>query len=137
VTIFPSVFRDYGKNVEKDRVVILKGRISSRERVMEDDEGGTRNVELLADEIRLLSGGILVGNGGPQALNVQLDRSKRDVLHLVRGAIDEYRGNSEIYFHVHDGTRTRRLVCNLKVDPGDLLRTTLERLLGKQSIWLG
>jgi DNA polymerase-3 subunit alpha len=137
VTIFPSVFRDYGKNVEKDRVVILKGRISSRERVMEDDEGGTRNVELLADEIRLLSGSIVVGNGGPQALNVQLDRSKRDVLHLVRGAIDEYQGNSEIYFHVPDGTRTRRLVCNTKVDPGELLRTTLERLLGKQSIWLG
>jgi len=59
VTVFPSIFREVGAAVEQDRIILLEGRISVRERVRDDEEGG-RNVELLADKIRLLGAGVAV-----------------------------------------------------------------------------
>jgi len=138
VTVFPSVFRDYAQNVKRDKIVILKGRTSCRERVREDDEGG-RNVEILAEEIRLLGNGANgSGNGhnGLKAVHIRVDRTKRDVLRLLRGALEQCQGESPVYLHVPFGSALRKVVSGLHVDPSDTLRGMIERLVGKQAVWM-
>jgi DNA polymerase-3 subunit alpha len=136
VTVFPSVFKEYGSVVEQDKIVILKGRISIRERVR-DDEEGERTVEILAEEIRSLSNGVNgSGSGGPKALHIRLDRTRREVLHLLRGALEQCRGEAPVYLHVPNGGVIRKVVAGLRVDPGEGLRGMVERLVGKQAVWL-
>ena len=136
VTVFPSVYKDFGFLVEKDKAVILKGRISSREKVRDDDEGG-RNIEILAEEITLLvNTGDAFKNRTGAALHILLDPTKRSVLHLVRAAMEQYSGATPTYLHVENGTQKDILKSNLRVTVDDPLRSTLERLLGKQAIWL-
>jgi DNA polymerase III alpha subunit len=131
VTVFPSVFKDYGEQVQKDRVVLLKGRISCRERVMADDEGG-RNVELLADEIKLLTPGANGHkNGGAKALNIRLDRSRKDILFLLRRALEQFPGGSPVYLHC-----PQKVVSRLTVEPSEELRGMVERLVGRQAVWV-
>jgi DNA polymerase-3 subunit alpha len=55
VTVFPSVYRDHGSSIDKDKVVIVHGRVQSRENVRDDDDGSSRVIELLADEVRILA----------------------------------------------------------------------------------
>src|SRR5688500_14116974 len=78
VTVFPSTYREYGKEIKKDGIVLIEGRTSSRERVMEDEEGGS--VEVLADKIVSVAHATN-GNGngkanGSRCVRIRLDRSQ-------------------------------------------------------------
>ncbi|MCC6728306.1 MAG: DNA polymerase III subunit alpha [Chthonomonadales bacterium] len=136
VTVFPSVFREYRKQLQKDGIVVLRGRVSVRERVRDDDEG-ERHVEVLADEIRAVANG-LNGDGADhgQSIHIRVDRGKREMLRLVRGALEQCRGESPVYLHVAVNGATRKVVAMLTADPSDALRGTLERLVGRQAVWL-
>lgn len=138
VTVFPSVFRQYKESIEKDRVVILKGRISCRERVR-DDEEGIRNVEILAEEIRVIGNGVN-GNGhdrnGYSALHIRLAPAQRSILPLLRTTLQEHKGESTVYIHVpcHGGMRT--VLAGFQVEANEALRARLESLIGKQAVWM-
>jgi DNA polymerase-3 subunit alpha len=137
VTVFPSVFREYKESVGKDRVVILKGRISCRERVR-DDEEGARNVEILAEEIRVIGTGINGndnGQNGCAAIHLRLDPAQRSVLPRLRAVLQEQPGKANVYIHVSCGVRMRTVLAGFHVEANEHLRTQLETLIGKQSVW--
>ncbi len=136
-TVFPSVYRDFGKNVEKDRIVLVEGRISSRDRFREEEEG-ERNIEILADSIRVVGNGVNGNdNGAHRSLHLRLAPEKQHSLSHLRRALEQNRGDSHVYLHVCLGKELKKVICrNLTVDPHDALIGTLERLLGKQAVWL-
>src|SRR5205823_7037247 len=85
VTVFPSVYRDSVKEIQKDRIVLIKGRTSRRERVRDDEEDGGANVEILAEEIQAIASVKAAnGNGAPKAIHIRVDDSKRHVLGLLK-----------------------------------------------------
>ena len=133
VSVFPQTFREFGQHAVKDKVVILRGRISRRVRGG-DDEEEQKNTEIIADEIRLLGG--LVAEASATEVHMRIEPPHRDVLHLVRAVIEQHMGDSKVYLYVANTEGTTQLVCNLTVDPNDQLRNQLERILGKGSIWL-
>ncbi len=61
VTIFPKVFKEFGQTLEADRIVIIRGKASHRERMggksSGDDEERSYTVEVLADSISVLKNG--------------------------------------------------------------------------------
>jgi DNA polymerase-3 subunit alpha len=51
VSMFPKTFEQYGRLVEKERILVIKGKTSHRERVRSDEEEGNITVEVSADEV--------------------------------------------------------------------------------------
>jgi DNA polymerase-3 subunit alpha len=136
-TLFPSAYAQQSRNLEKDRIVLLRGKTSHRERVRDDDEGG-HIVEILAEEIMPLAGGA-GASGGPSKIILHLDPSKRDVLRFVRETLEQNRGNGNacpIHLRVPDGGRLHEIRTELLAEFTEPFRAALERLLGKQSVWL-
>ncbi|MEP6757515.1 MAG: DNA polymerase III subunit alpha [Chthonomonadales bacterium] len=136
VTVFPRVFKDFERFIVKDKAVILRGRVSSREKVRMDDEEAGRNVELLADEIALLEQFIDTSSMRiSSALHISLDPTKQGVLHLLRAAMETYKGTTPIYLHLTQGGKDHVLRSRLRVEYSEPLKSTLERLVGKQAFW--
>ena len=136
-TMFPSSFAAHGHHLEKDRIVLLKGKASHRERVREDDEGG-HIVEVLAEEIYPLANG---GNTSERInkIMIQVDPSKREVLKYVRETVEQYRGNGSaapVHVRVQDGGEVKEVRTELLAEYNDAFRQALERLLGRQSVWV-
>jgi DNA polymerase III alpha subunit len=100
VTVFPSIFREVGAAVEQDRIILLEGRISVRERVRDDEEGG-RNVELLADKIRLLGAGVAAAvylhvHDGLAVRKVESRRLTVDLSNGLASLVESLVGRQEV-----------------------------------------
>jgi hypothetical protein len=123
--------------VEQDRIILLEGRISVRERVREDEEGG-RNVELLADKIRLLGAGVTAESStGPRAIHIRLDPTKRERIRLLKEALETHQGSAAVYLHVNDGLAVRKVESRrLTVDLSNGLASLVESLAGRQEVWV-
>ena len=134
-TMFPAVYAKQGQNLEKDKIVILRGKANHRERVREDDEGG-HIVEVLADELTPVGGGS--GNTGPSKIIIRLEPSHRSVLRFVRETVEHHRGNGNaqpVYLHVPESGKLNVIRTELVAEFSDPFRTALERMLGRQSVW--
>lgn len=137
-TIFPSAYATQGHNIEKDKIVILKGRANHRERVRDDDEG-TTIVEVLAEEIVPIGSGGFNANATHSKIVLKIDPTKRSVLRYVRETVEQHRGNGSatpVYLKVPDGGRVHEVKTELLAEYDDAFRSALERLLGKQSVWV-
>jgi DNA polymerase-3 subunit alpha len=137
-TMFPSAFAAMGDRLEKDRIVLLRGKISHRERVREDDEGG-HIVEILADEITPLAGGAAASNQDANRIVIRLEPEKRHLLRFVKETVEQYRGNGnarDIYLHVPEGDCLHVVRTPLFAEFSEPFRAALERLLGRQTVWI-
>ena len=136
-TMFPKIFATFGHLLEKDQIVILRGKASHRDRVRDDEEGG-HVVEILADALELVANG---GGGSatlPTLIYIQLDASKRDVMRFIRDTVEMNKGNGEslpVYLRISEGGRNHIIDTRLKAEFNDLFRQSIERLAGRQSIW--
>lgn len=137
-TMFPSAYAQQGANLEKDRIVLLRGKASHRDRVRDDEEGG-HIVEVLAEQIQSL------GEGGGNAANlprkivIRVDESKRSVLRYVRETVEQFRGNGSacpVHLRVPDDGKIHEVRTELVAEFNDAFRAALERLLGKQTVWV-
>lgn len=137
-TMFPSAFANAGHLLEKDKIVLLNGKASHRERVREDEEGG-HIVEVLADSIVPLGSGGANANSGGTRIMIKLDPSKREVLRFVRETVEQHRGNGgavPVHVRVPDNGKVHEVRTELFAEFNDTLRQALERILGKQTVWM-
>jgi DNA polymerase-3 subunit alpha len=136
-TMFPSAFATQGHHLEKDKIVLLRGRANHRERVRDDDEGG-HIVEVLAEEIQPLAGGAS-HSGGPSKIVLHIDPSKREVLRFVRDTVEQHRGNGNacpIHLRVPENGQLYEVRTPLLAEFNETFRAALERLLGRQTVWI-
>lgn len=136
-TMFPRTFAEQGQNLEKERIVLLRGKASHRERVREDEEGG-HIVEILADSVTQLGGGA-ANNAGPQSIFIQLDPGHRDRLRSLQQTVEHHRGNGAalpVFLRVPDGGKLHVVKTELLAEYNEPFRLALERLLGRHSVWV-
>ena len=137
-TMFPAVFAQQGQYLEKDKIVLLKGKANHRERVRDDDEGGNI-VEVLADEILQLGGGAAGNQAGPSKIVIRLDPSKRDMMRYVRDTVEQHRGNGSaapVHLKVAEGGQMHEVRTELLAEFDEGFRQALERILGRQTVWV-
>ena len=137
-TMFPSSYATHGHQLQKDRIVLLRGKANHRERVRDDEEGGAI-VEVLAEAINPLANGGANNGDGPRSIHIRVDPSKKEVLRFVRETVEQYHGSGntqEVYLHVPDGGRLHVVRTPLLAEFTDAFRAALERLLGKQTVWV-
>ncbi|HZT43752.1 MAG TPA: DNA polymerase III subunit alpha [Chthonomonadaceae bacterium] len=137
-TIFPSNYAVQSANLQKDRIVLLKGKTSYRDRVRDDEEGG-HIVEILADAVTPLTKAAGNSSDGPRSIHIRVDPSKKEVLRFVKETVEQHRGNGnaqEIYLHVPDSGQLHVVRTPLFAEFTEPFRAAIERLLGKQTIWV-
>ena len=135
-TMFPKIFADFGDRLQKDAIVLLRGKTSHRERVREDDDGGVI-VEILADEVSALSEAS--GKDGPKRIVIKLDPTKPEMLRYVKETVEAHRGNggaSEVFLHVPQGQELHVVRTPLFAEFNEPFRAAIERLLGRQTVWV-
>jgi len=137
-TMFPSTFATFGSALEKDNIVLLQGKANHRERVRDDDEGGNI-VEVLAEGITPLGSGGANANGGASKIMIKLDPSKRDMMRFVRETVEQHRGNGSaapVHVKFAEGVKVHEVRTELLAEFNDGFRQALERILGKQTVWM-
>jgi DNA polymerase-3 subunit alpha len=135
-TMFPKVYAQYRDSLVKDKIVLLKGKTSYRDRVR-DAEESSHNVEVLADSIQLINES---GAGAaPRKIVIRLDGSKRDMLRFVKEAVDKYRGNGEscpVYLRITDSDTIHEVRTPMHAEFNEPFRADVEHILGASTVWV-
>lgn len=137
-TMFPSAFAVQGHHLEKDKIVLVRGKANHRERVREEEDG-SHIVEVLAEEISSLAALGASAQGGPNKIVIHVDPSRREMLRFVRETVEQYQGNGSacpVHVRVPDGGKLHEVKTELLAEYNDAFRAALERLLGRQTVWV-
>lgn len=137
-TMFSRVFAQHGQNLVKDRIVLVKGKASHRDRVRDDEDGG-HIVEVLADQVIMIGEGAASVKDQPKRIIIRLDDSKRAVLRYVREAVDQHRGNGAacpVYLRVTERNKVHEIRTLLVAEYSEPFRSAVEHILGAQAIWV-
>lgn len=142
VTVFPSVYREFGRHVAQDAIVLVEATVSRRERVREDEEGeGSFDVELLAERITPLDGQTGNGSNGnghraPSAMHIRLTDSHCHLVRLVRQALEQHPGSAPVILHIEAGGREHRKRTTLAVDLSEPVTEAIAAIIGRNWVWV-
>jgi len=135
VTFFPAAFKACAQQIEKDRIVLIKGKAGHRERIAADEENATVEVEILGESVTPVRNGNGAANGdGARSVHIRIDGETQPSLEILKQLIESHPGESPVYFHVcHSGAR-QRIATSYKVDPSPKFVSEIERLLGRDVV---
>ena len=136
VTFFPAAFKACSQHIAKDRIVLIRGKASHRERTAADEENPTVEVEILAETITPLTGNGGNGNGS-RSVHIRIDADNRPNLEILKSLIESHPGDSPVYLHVCRSGERQRIATAYKVDPSPRFVCEIERLLGRDMVRLG
>jgi DNA polymerase-3 subunit alpha len=121
VMVFPRTMRDVGHLLEEDSVVVLKGRVDSR-----DDQP-----KLIAQRVEVFDG---ISDGAPP---VRIRMSPNDVTDQTIGALKkvlaDHPGDSAVFLHIGE-QKVLRLPDAWTVASGNALMADLRVLLGAEAL---
>lgn len=144
ITVFPAALKECTKWLLTDGIVIVRGRANRRERLKGngDDAQESSNVGVICESITPISNGHN-GNGNgngngnmAKAVNVRVGGLQRDELKILHNTLSKHGGESPVYFHVPSNGSTKKVCIELKVDPSTKLLSEIERLVGKEAVWV-
>src|SRR5262249_24858950 len=128
--------------LQKDRVVLIKGKTNVRERLVEDEESGAAVVEIHADEILPFRLPLTNGNGNGNdvarqpAVHVRLSVSRGNELRVLRGIVAANPGDADLVFHIENGPRVERVLAGLRVQPTPKMLDDLQQIIGRGAAWV-
>jgi DNA polymerase-3 subunit alpha len=144
VTFFPNALKTCEQQLVKDRIVLIKGKASHRERIAATDEGDSSvEVEIRGESVSPLRNGNGNGNGkvangnGSRPVHIKINGSPNVNLDLLKSLIEAYPGESPVYFWMcHCGTR-QKIATHFRVEANTKFVTEVERVLGRDVIRVG
>ena len=139
VLVFGKSYERLSPKLNEDDVVIISGKLSIEDSLREDDEGeGREPARLIAQEIETVS-----NPNEPVAVQRVLQEVKQLYIRVnsddatrIRETIEalqESPGNSEVFFHFPDESRTVRFKGQT-VDPSWALMSRLKEILGDRNV---
>jgi len=139
VTVFPAAYKEYLNLLVTDGIVVIKGRANHRSRA-NSTESDSPQVGVICESVTLLSNernGEGNGNGGsPKSVNIRLGNVDRDRLKVLRGMLGTHSGETPVFFHVPSNGALKKVCAEFKVDPSPKLLSEIERLLGREAVWV-
>jgi DNA polymerase-3 subunit alpha len=140
VTFFPRDFKNCEQQLVKDRVVIVKGKASHRERLAADEEDTALEVEIRGESVTPLKNGN--GNGRPtgnghRTVHIKINGSPNVRLDILKHLLEANPGDSPVYFWMcHCGTR-QKIATSYKVSATPKFVEEVERVLGNKTVKVG
>jgi DNA polymerase III alpha subunit len=134
VTIFPKFYEACRPHLQKDRLVLVRGRTNVRDR-RDDDEEAPPNVEVHAEEVRPVN---TATAARLPTVHVRLRQARRNELLLLRNIFTANPGDARLYFHVDSGGQEERVLAGMKVHPHPRLLEEVRAVLGRGegAIWV-
>ena len=108
---FPKSWEKVKELVEKDRIVLIKGRASVRDRVVEDDDTPAV-VEVQGEEVTAL---VVARTTQTPTVRVRIQNAKRQDLMVMRQLFQANPGDSRLIFHIHANGKEDQVVAGFKV----------------------
>lgn len=138
VTIFPQAFKNCAQQLAKDKVVLIKGKASHRERIAADEENPVTEVEVLGESVTPLTNGSNGKNGkngnGSRCVHIKLESGPEVQLEVVKHLLEAHPGENPVYFWMcHRGAR-HKVATPYRVDPSARFLSDLERILGRDVV---
>ncbi|MCE5313382.1 MAG: DNA polymerase III subunit alpha [Armatimonadota bacterium] len=140
VTFFPRDFKNCEQQLVKDRIVVVKGKASHRERLAADDEDTAVEVEIRGESVTPLAnghGGKSNGKNGHRAVHIKINGSPNIRLDILKHILEANPGESPVFFWMcHCGTR-QKIATAYKVQVTTRFVGEVERVLGNSTVKVG
>lgn len=112
VVFFPKRYEDCKAQLEKDRIVIIKGRASVRDRIVEDDDTPAV-VEVQGESVTPIETRQVVH---VQKIHVRLAAARRAELMTMRQLFAANPGSAPLLFHIQNNGSEERVLAGIRVD---------------------
>ena len=124
VIVFPRTMAEHGTKLADDAVVVVRGRLDSREdakRLVAQDVEPVERAEAPAEDF---------------ALKVRLapEHHLGEIIRRVKAVLEAHPGSSPVQLHFGPGRRVARLPREFAVDTGNGVMAELKELLGRDAI---
>ena len=142
--IFPKLYQEVKDLVERDRLVMIKGKVSSR-----DKNGSSGEVKILAEKIEeiipnqdsvSLSTKSHAGLDEPNKQNTNrlylrlVDAADHDLLMRLKRTIDEHNGDTEVVLVVGPELTKQVIKLPAKINPAESVLDSLRDLVGSEMV---
>lgn len=135
VTLFPAAYKNCAEMIEADRVVLVKGKATHRERIA-NDEDAVVEVEILGESIAPVRGakGTVKPSNGARAVHIKINGTPRVQLDVLRSLLEANPGDSPVFFWMmHNDTR-KKIATPFRVDPSEQFVSQVQGLLGREVV---
>ena len=147
VTVFPAVFKACGDMLVKDKIVVIKGKVSHRERIGVNDEK-SHTVEVICESAKVLENGSRNveadaetaehGNGSSETgsiVHVRLRNATPGMLSLLKAVFKAHPGNVAVLMHVEmAGSETKKISTDLRVSASERFLAEVGELVGREMV---
>lgn len=134
VVFFPRAYESCKAHLEKDRIIVVKGRASVRDRVVEDEETPA-TVEVQGEEVTPFQ---TRSTGAGPRVHVRLTSARRQDLLVMRHLFAANPGASELLFHIENGGQVERVLSAFRVGISPRLLEEVQAVAGRVggSVWV-
>ena len=138
VTLFPAGLKTCAEHLVQDRIVVVKGKASHRERIASDEDNATVQVEILGETVTPIGSGNGRADGnGTRPVHIRINGSPTLRLETLKSLLEAYPGDSPVHLWMCQGGARRKVVTSYKVDPSPRFVSEIERMLGKDVVKVG
>ncbi len=141
ITFFPQALKTCVEQLVKDKVVLVKGKASHRERLVAEDGDTTVEVEIRGEAVNPVRAGNGAANGngkpngsGSRVVHIRINGAKGVNVDLIRSLLESYPGDSTVYLWMAHGNSRQKVLAPYKVEVSPRFVQEAERMLGKGTI---
>ena len=110
VVFFPRAYEQCKEHLEKDRIVVIKGRANVRDRIIEDDDTPAV-VEVQGEQVTPIETRRVIH---VPSVHVRLRTARRSELMMLRQLFAANPGDARLMFHIHGDTGEERVLSGLR-----------------------
>lgn len=135
VVFFPKSYENVKDNLVKDRIVIIKGRASVRDRIVEDED--TPNVvEVQGEEVTPLETNRRTVH--VPSVHVRLRAARRNDLLVLRQLLAANPGDARLLFHIESEGKEERVLSGMRINVSPTLIQEITAVAGRVggSVWV-
>jgi len=139
VTFFPRDLKSCEQMLVQDRIVLVKGKASHRERLAADEGDTTVEVEIRGESVSLFkngngNGSVKINGNGKRSVHIKINGAPGTSIELLRSLLEANPGESPVYFWmVHEGSR-QKVATQYRVDASQRFISEVERILGRDVV---
>jgi DNA polymerase-3 subunit alpha len=131
---FPKTYEANKEHLEKDRIVVIRGRASVRDRIVEDEDTPAV-VEVQGEQVTVITTRVAVHN---PRVHVRLELARRNELMIMRQLLANSPGDARLLLHIVNDGREECVLSGLRVAVNprllDELQAVARRVGG--SVWV-
>ncbi|MGQ9525577.1 MAG: DNA polymerase III subunit alpha [Armatimonadota bacterium] len=129
VSLFPKVFEEYGKVVEREKIMVVYGKASHRARVLSDEEE-SYTVEVAADRLVPLDEGESVPSD--RKLHIRLPARSISAAEAVKQVLEQHPGALPLVVHWNNAL----IISKMRVAYAPGLAERIESIIGPGNVWV-